>query len=79
MLEYMNIEAATPCKRRKSAFTLCLEGIRLVEEEGLSVRAAADKSGYSAMAISRARKRLGFPPLPRGRKPAGETAAYANK
>jgi hypothetical protein len=69
----------TERKRRKPGFTLCLEGIRLVEEEGLSVRAAANKSGYSAMAISRARKRMGFPPLPRGRKPAGETVSYAEK
>lgn len=69
----------TERKRRKPTFTLCLEGIRLVEEEGLSVRAAAEKTGYTAMAISRARKRLGFPPLPRGRKSSSEEHAYNPK
>lgn len=57
---------------------LCLEGIRLVENEGYSVRAAAQKTGYTANAISRARKRFGLPPLPRGRKPASEEVVYAN-
>lgn len=57
---------------------LCLEGIRLVEREGYSVRAAANATGYTPSAISRARKHFGFPPLPRGRKPAAEEALYAN-
>lgn len=66
-------------KKRNLPVQLCLEGIRLVENEGYSVRAAAKKTGYSAIAISRARKRFGLPPLPRGRKPAEEEAAYSQK
>lgn len=65
--------------RKQQPYSLCLEGIRLVENEGYSVRAAAKKTGYSAISISRARKRFGLPPLPRGRKPAEEEAAYAEK
>jgi hypothetical protein len=77
MLEYMNI-AKSPSKRRSLPVTLCLEGIRLVEIEGYSVRAAANKTGYTPNAISRARKRFGLPPLPRGRKSAVEEAVYAS-
>lgn len=66
-------------KKRKLPVQLCLEGIRLVEREGYSVRAAAQATGYTANAISRARKRFGLPPLPKGRKPAEEEAAYSHK
>lgn len=77
MLEYMNT-ANSPAKRRSLPVQLCLEGIRLVEREGYSVRAAANATGYTPSAISRARKHFGFPPLPKGRKPAAEEALYAN-
>lgn len=65
--------------RKQQPYSLCLEGIRLVEVEGYSVRAAAEKTGYTANAISRARKRFGLPPLPRGRKTADEEMAYLKK
>lgn len=58
-------------KPRKLPFQMCLEGVRLVEEEGLSVREAARRTGYTANAVSRARKRFKLPPLPPGRKPGG--------
>lgn len=66
-------------KKRRQPFQLCLEGIRLVENEGYSVRAAARATGYTANAISRARKHFGLPPLPKGRKPTDEEAAYSQK
>lgn len=66
-------------KKRRLPIQLCLEGIRLVEREGYSVRAAAQATGYTASAISRARKHFGFPPLPKGRKSAEEEAAYSQK
>lgn len=66
-------------KKRNLPIQLCLEGIRLVEREGYSVRAAALATGYTPSAISRARKHFGLPPLPKGRKPADEEAAYSQK
>lgn len=66
-------------KKRVLPVQLCLEGIRLVEREGYSVRAAAQATGYTPNAISRARRLFGFPPLPRGRKSAEEEAAYRQK
>lgn len=65
--------------RKQLPYSMCLEGIRLVEHEGYSVRAAAEKTGYTPNAISRARKRFGLPPLPKGRKTAPEETAYLNK
>lgn len=56
-------------RQRFAGVMMCLEGVRLVEQEGYTVRAAAKKTGYSPMSISRSRKRLGLEPLETGRQP----------
>lgn len=64
----MNDNAKKP---RKPPFQMCLVRVRLVEEDGLSVREAARRTGYTANAVSWTRKRFKLPPLPPGRRPGG--------